>query len=88
MSQVISALVDTVLGSALNILLLVIGLLPAVDVSALPIAVPESVQRVLSALNWFVPIGDLITILTVWIGLLIAANVAMIIWSAVRAAKG
>ena len=78
----ISALLDTVLGSALNILLLVIGLLPAVDVSALPIAVPES------ALNWFVPIGDLITILTVWIGLLIAANVAMIIWSAVRAAKG
>ena len=88
MSQVISALVDTVLGSALNILLLVIGLLPAVDVSALPIAVPESVQGVLSALNWFAPIGDLITILTVWIGLLIAANVAMIIWSAVRAAKG
>lgn len=84
----ISALVDTVLGSALNILLLVIGLLPAVDVSALPIAVPESVQGVLSTLNWFVPIGDLITILTVWIGLLIAANVAMIIWSAVRAAKG
>lgn len=88
MSQVISALLDTVLGSALNLLLLVIGLLPAVDVSALPLAVPESVQSVLSALNWFVPIGDLITILTVWIGLLIAANVAMIIWSAVRAAKG
>lgn len=88
MSQVISALLDTVLGSALNLLLLVIGLLPAVDVSSLPIAAPESVRSVLSALNWFVPIGDLITILTVWIGLLIAANVAMIIWSAVRAAKG
>lgn len=88
MSRVISALLDTVLGSALNLLLLVIGLLPAIDVSSLPIAVPESVRGVLSALNWFVPIGDLITILTVWIGLLIAANVAMIIWSAVRAAKG
>lgn len=88
MSQVISVLLDTVLGSALNLLLLVIGLLPAVDVSALPIAVPESVRGVLSALNWFVPIDDLTTILTVWIGLLIAANVAMIIWSAVRAAKG
>lgn len=88
MSRVISALLDTVLGSALNLLLLVIGLLPAVDVSSLPIAVPESVRGVLSALNWFVPIGDLIAILTVWIGLLIAANVAMIIWSAVRAAKG
>ena len=84
----ISVLLDTVLGSALNLLLLVIGLLPAVDVSALPIAVPESVRGVLSALNWFVPIDDLTTILTVWIGLLIAANVAMIIWSAVRAAKG
>ena len=84
----ISALLDTVLGSALNLLLLVIGLLPAVDVSALPIAVPESVQDVLSALNWFVPIGDLITILTVWIGLLVAVNVAMIVYEAVRTAKG
>lgn len=84
----ISALLDTVIGSALNLLLLVIGLLPAVDVSSLPIAVPDSVQGVLSALNWFVPIGDLITILTVWIGLLIAANVAMIIWSAVRPLRG
>ena len=88
MSEVISALLDTVLGSALNLLLLVIGLLPAVDVSALPIAVPESVRPVLSALNWFVPIGDLITILTVWIGLLVAVNVAMIVYEAVRAAKG
>ena len=84
----ISALLDTVLGSALNLLLLVIGLLPAVDVSALPIAVPESVQDVLSALNWFVPIGDLITILTVWIGLFVAVNVAMIVYEAVRTAKG
>ena len=84
----ISALLDTVLGSAINLLLLVIVLLPAVDASSLPLAVPDSVRGVLSALNWFVPIGDLITILTVWIGLLIAANVAMIIWSAVRAAKG
>lgn len=88
MSEVISALLDTVLGSALNLLLLVIGLLPAVDVSALPIAVPESVRSVLSALNWFVPIGDLITILTVWIGLLVAVNVAMIVYEAVKAAKG
>lgn len=84
----ISALLDTVLGSALNLLLLVIGCSPPWTRPPSPSAVPDSVRGVLSALNWFVPIGDLITILTVWIGLLIAANVAMIIWSAVRAAKG
>lgn len=39
----LSALLDTVLGSALQLLLLVIGLLPTIDVTSLPIAPPEPV---------------------------------------------
>lgn len=83
----ISAIFDTVVGSALQLILLGLGLLPAIDVASLPIAVPDSVRDVLSALNWFVPIGDLIAILTAWIGLLLAVNVAVIVYQAVSVAK-
>ncbi|MCR2036159.1 hypothetical protein [Adlercreutzia mucosicola] len=73
----ISAIVGTLLGSAVQLVLLVLGLLPTIDVSALPVAVPDSVRGVLSTLNWFVPFGDLVGILTVWIGLVLALNVAL-----------
>lgn len=73
----ISAIVGTLLGSAVQLVLLVLGLLPTIDVSALPVAVPDSARGVLSTLNWFVPFGDLVGILTVWIGLVLALNVAL-----------
>ena len=73
----ISAIVDTVFGSALSVVLLLLGLFPTIDVDSLPIQPPALVTDALGALNCFVPIGDLITILTVWIGLLLAINVAL-----------
>lgn len=75
----ITEFLDLLLGSGLQLVLLLLGLFPTIDVSSLPLAVPESVANVLSALNWFVPIGDLITILTVWIVAIIAVNVALIV---------
>lgn len=75
----ISGIISFLTGGALNLLILLLGLLPTVDVSALPIAVPEPVSAALGALNWFVPIGDLIAILNWWIALIIAANVFLFV---------
>lgn len=65
------------MGGGLQLALLLLGLLPSVDVASLPLAVPQAVADVLTSLNWFVPVGDLLTILSVWIGLVLAVNVAM-----------
>lgn len=83
----LSALVGTLLGAAFNLLFLALGLLPTIDVDSLPLAVPAPVADALGALNWFVPIGDLITILTVWIAAVLAVNVAMIVAQALSIAR-
>lgn len=76
------------LQGGVNLLVLVLGLLPTVDVSSLPLAVPQEVSSVLGYLNWFIPIGDLITILTVWIGLVIAVNAVFFVMDIVKSVKG
>ena len=73
----ITGLVDLIMGGGLQLALLLLGLLPSVDVASLPLAVPQAVADVLASLDWFVPVGDLLTILSVWIGLVLAVNVAM-----------
>lgn len=80
----ISAILGTLLGSAVQLVLLVLGLLPTIDVSALPVAVPESVRGVLSTLNWFIPFGDLVFIVTVWTAALLAVNVALAVAQVIR----
>lgn len=72
----LGTLLDFVTGAGLQLALLLLGLLPTVDVTALPIAPPSEVVAVLGMLNMFVPVGDLLAILTVWIGLVLAVNVA------------
>lgn len=73
----LGTLFDFVTGAGLQLALLLLGLLPTVDVTALPIAPPSEVVAVLGMLNMFVPVGDLLAILTVWIGLVLAVNVAL-----------
>lgn len=84
----ITGLIDFIMGGALQFVLLLLGLLPSVDVASLPLSMPEGVSDALSALNWFVPIGDLLTILSVWIGLVLAVNVAMIVQRLISTVKG
>lgn len=84
----ITGLVDLITGGALSLALLFLGLLPAVDFSALPLGMPPEVASLMGALNWFVPVGDLIDILTVWIGLVLAVNVAMAVRRVVESVKG
>lgn len=83
----LSSLVDALLSGGMHILTLLLGLLPSVDVASLPLAVPASVSNALGNLNWFIPIGDLLSILTVWIGLLLAVNVAIFVMGVVNSVK-
>lgn len=84
----ITGLVDLIMGGGLQLVLLLLGLLPAVDLSSLPLAVPEGVAAALGALNWFIPVADLITILSVWVGLVLAVNVAMVVQRVIATVKG
>lgn len=84
----ITGLVDVIMGGGLQLVLLLLGLLPAVDLASLPLAVPEGVADALGALNWFIPVADLITILTVWVALVLAVNVAMVVQRVIATVKG
>lgn len=75
----IAGILDFIFGSALRLVLLLIGLLPTVSLNDLPLRVPDPVRDALGALNWFVPIGDMITIVSWWIGLLLAVNAVILI---------
>ncbi len=65
----------------MSLVLFLLGLLPVVDFGAFGVIVPPQVSAALSALNWFVPMGTLSLILTVWIGLLLALNAFMYVAS-------
>ena len=71
--------IDLIIGNGIQFFVLLLGLLPTININDLPIQAPEAVQNVLGAVNWFVPIGDLITILTVWIFAILALNIAIIV---------
>lgn len=83
----ITSILEFLTGSGLQLLLLLLGLLPSIDVAALPLAVPDQVAAALGALNWLVPVGDLITILTVWVGAVLALNVALVVIGFVNSIK-
>ena len=80
----VSSVLGTLIGGILALFMLVLGLLPTIDVSTLPIALPEPVSRSLSAINWFIPVDTLLTVLTVWIGLLIVLNAVLLIMHVVQ----
>ncbi len=75
----IASVLDFITGGALRLVLLLVGLLPTVSLDDLPLEMPEAVRDALGALNWFVPLGDMITMLTWWIGLLLAVNAVLLV---------
>ena len=84
----ITGLIDLIMGAGLQLVLLLLGLFPSIDVASLPLGMPQAARDALSTLNWFVPIGDLVAILTVWSGLVLAVNVALIVQRLVTSVKG
>ncbi|MCI8469635.1 MAG: hypothetical protein HFJ75_09205 [Eggerthellaceae bacterium] len=83
----ITQIIDFLTGAGLQLVLLLLGLLPTIDVASLPLAVPQPVADALGALNWLIPVGDLITILTVWVGAIIAVNVALVVMDFINSVK-
>lgn len=83
----VSGLIDFVLGAGLQLVLLLLGLLPTIDIASLPIQPPNLVSDALGALNMFVPIGDMITILTVWVAAVLVLNVVLAISSLISSFK-
>lgn len=75
----IASVLDFITGGALRLVLLLVGLLPTVSLDDLPLQMPEAVRDAMGALNWFVPVGDMITMLTWWIGLLLAVNAVLLV---------
>lgn len=75
----IASVLDFITGGALRLVLLLVGLLPTVSFDDLPLEMPEAVRDAMGALNWFVPVGDMITMLTWWIGLLLAVNAVLLV---------
>ena len=83
----VTSLIEFLTGSGLSLVLLLLELFPTLDVSSLPLAVPVPVAGALGALNWFIPIGDLVAILTAWAGVMLAVNVALVVIQFVNSVK-
>lgn len=65
---------DLILGGLLSLALFVLGLFPSINPDDFIFAAPEGVRDALGALNWFVPISDLMAIFGLWLALVLVAN--------------
>lgn len=74
----IGSAVSGVMGGIISFVTMLFSLLPHVNIEDLPIGVPSSVSGVLSVLNLFCPIGDMLFILSIWIFALILFNMISI----------
>lgn len=74
----LSFLSDLVFGGILSIALFILGLFPSVNVDDFALAAPQGVRDALGALNWFIPIADLMAVFGVWLALVLVANAVML----------
>lgn len=75
----ISDLITGLLGGLVNILNKVLLLLPQVDVSAFGIEPNESIRNILSTVNVFIPLKQVVAILGIWAGLVLTTNVVFMV---------
>lgn len=83
----ISGIISFIGGSALSVLGLLLALLPTIDVSSLPVAVPDWIVGALGMINYFVPISMMITIITVWAAAVLAINVVMLVTKLLKSVR-
>lgn len=83
----ISSIMEFVSGGALSLVSLLLSLFPVVDVSSLPIAVPDWISDSLGLINYFVPIGTMITIITVWASAILAVNASRVLTRIIKSVK-
>lgn len=70
----ISFLFDLVIGGLLSVALFLFGLFPSVNPEDFALSPPDGVREALSALNWFVPISDMMAVFGIWLTLVLVAN--------------
>lgn len=70
----ISFISDIVISGILGIALFLLGLFPTINPDDFLFQAPDGVREALGALNWFVPVSDLMVIFGVWLALVLVAN--------------
>lgn len=70
----ISFISDIVISGILGIALFIFGLFPTINPDDFIFQAPEGVREALGALNWFVPVSDLMVIFGIWLALVLVAN--------------
>lgn len=70
----ISFISDIVISGILGIALFIFGLFPTINPDDFIFKAPEGVREALGALNWFVPVSDLMAIFGIWLALVLVAN--------------
>ena len=70
----VTFIADLILGGLLSLALFVLGLFPSINPDDFIFSAPEGVRDALGALNWFVPISDLMALFGVWLALVRVAN--------------
>lgn len=70
----ISFISDIVISGILGIALFIFGLFPSINPDDFIFQAPEGVREALGALNWFVPVSDLMAIFGIWLALVLVAN--------------
>ena len=70
----ISLISDIVISGILGIALFIFGLFPTINPDDFIFQAPEGVREALGALNWFVPVSDLMAIFGIWLALVLVAN--------------
>lgn len=75
----IGDLVSSVINGLVSIATSLLMLLPQVDVSTFGIEPNESISGVLSVLNVFIPIKQIVVILGIWAGIILTTNVVFMI---------
>lgn len=83
----LSSILGFISTGALSLLGILLSLLPTVDISSLPLGIPSEVSNVLGMVNVFIPISDLIAIISWWALLIIVLNVFYIVKSVFESVK-
>lgn len=69
---------DLIVGGLFSLFTFLLGLFPSVNVDDFIFEPPEGVREALSALNWFVPVSDLMAVFGIWLGLVLVANAVVV----------
>lgn len=69
---------DLIVGGLLSLVTFLMGLFPSINADDFIFEAPEGVKEALGALNWFVPVSDIMAVFGIWITLVLVANAVIV----------